>query len=40
MVAAASTTGLSIDANPSVSVTSGSVTKKVAWLMTAVQAWP
>jgi hypothetical protein len=30
IVAAASTTGRSIDAKPSVSVTSGSVTKKVA----------
>ena len=40
MVAAASTSERSIEAKPSDSVTSGSVTKKIAWLMMAVQGWP
>ena len=30
----------SIEAKPSDSVTSGSVTKKIAWLITTVQGWP
>ena len=40
MVEAASTSDRSIDAKPSDSVTSGSVTKKIAWLIAAVQGWP
>ena len=40
MVAAASTSERSIAAKPSDKVTSGSVTKKMAWLMMAVKNWP
>ena len=39
-VAAASVSAGSIDEKPSESVTSGSVTKKMAWAMTAVHGWP
>ena len=40
MVAAASTSERSIEAKPSDSVTSGSVTKKMAWLIAAVHGAP
>jgi hypothetical protein len=40
IVLAASTISRSMEAKPSVSVTSGSVTKKMAWLITTVHGAP